>query len=252
LLGLPTTGSEQDLIRRLRAGDEEAFAELVRRYHRLMLRVASGYVQSDAVAGEVVQEAWLAVVRGIDRFEGRSSLKTWLLRIVANRAMTRGAREARSVPFSSLEGDDDEPAVSPERFHGDGEPLAGMWATPPEAWPEERLLSGEVRDLVAKAIEELPGLQRTVISLRDVEGWSSDEVRVREVVELVTEYLEGSLRGRERRRFERHIGHCSHCLRYVDQIKLTTRLEQLTREEEAEIPPGLLELFRNATREADR
>jgi RNA polymerase sigma-70 factor (ECF subfamily) len=173
----PTTGSEQDLIRRLRAGDEEAFAELVRRYHRLMLRVARGYVRSDAVAEEVVGEAWLAVVRGIDRFEGRSSVKTWLLRIVANRAMTRGAREARSVPFSSLEGEDGEPVVSPERFHGDGEPLAGMWATPPEAWPEERLLSGEVRELVAEAIEELPALQRTVVSLRDVEGWSSDEVR---------------------------------------------------------------------------
>lgn len=174
---MPTPGSEQDLVERLRTGDEAAFSELVSRYHRLMLRVARGYVRSDAVAEEVVQEAWLAVLGGIDRFEGRSSLKTWLLRIVANRAMTQGVREARSVPFAALEDEDGEPAVSRERFHPGGEPGAGSWSAPPERWPEERLLSGEVREVVAKAIGELPGLQRAVVSLRDVEGWSSDEVR---------------------------------------------------------------------------
>src|SRR5207247_3040596 len=113
--------SDAELVERLRAGDGEAFDELVRRYHRLMFRVARGYVRTDAVAEDVVQESWLAVLRGIERFEGRSSFKTWLLRIVANRAMTQGVKEARSVPFASLE-DDDEPTVSPERFHPAGEP----------------------------------------------------------------------------------------------------------------------------------
>jgi RNA polymerase sigma-70 factor (ECF subfamily) len=172
-----TQASEQDLVDRLRAGDEDAFAELVRRYHRLMLRVARGYVRTDAVAEEVVQEAWLAVLRGIERFEGRSSLKTWLLRIVANRAMTQGVKEARSVPFASLEDDDDEPTVSPERFHPAGEPGAGSWSAPPEPWPEDQLLGEETRDMIARAIEELPPMQRAVVALRDVEGWSSEEVR---------------------------------------------------------------------------
>jgi RNA polymerase sigma-70 factor (ECF subfamily) len=143
-----------------------------------MVRVARGYVRSDAVAEEVVQDSWLAVLRGIERFEGRSSFKTWLLRIVANRAMTSGVREARSVPFAALEDEgEDEPAVSPERFHAHDEPGAGSWSAPPEPWPEERLLAGEVRERVAQAIDELPGLQRAVVSLRDVEGWSSEEVR---------------------------------------------------------------------------
>jgi RNA polymerase sigma-70 factor (ECF subfamily) len=171
-----TQASEQDLVQRLRAGDEDAFMELVRRYHRLMLRVARGYVRTDAVAEEVVQEAWLAVLRGIDRFEGRSSFKTWLLRIVANRAMTQGVREARSVPFASLE-DDDEPSVSPERFHPEGEPGAGAWSAPPEPWPEDQVLADETRAVIAKAIDELPGLQRAVVSMRDIEGWSSEEVQ---------------------------------------------------------------------------
>jgi RNA polymerase sigma-70 factor, ECF subfamily len=172
-----TAGSEQDLLERLRKGDEEAFSELVRRYQRLMLRVARGYVRTDAIAEEVVQESWLAVVRGVERFEGRSSFKTWLLRIVANRAMTQGAKEARSVPFASLENDDDEPAVSPERFRPAGEPGAGAWSAPPEPWPEDRLLASETRAVISKAIDELPGLQRAVVSMRDVEGWSSEEVQ---------------------------------------------------------------------------
>ena len=161
--------SDQELVDRLRAGDETAFAELVRRYHRLMLRVARGYVRTDAVAEEVVQEAWLAVVRGIERFEGRSSFKTWLLRIVANRAMTSGAKEARSVPV--------EPSVSADHFVPEGEPGAGAWSTAPEPWPEDQLLADETRAVIDHAIEELPPLQRAVVSMRDIEGLSSEEVQ---------------------------------------------------------------------------
>jgi RNA polymerase sigma-70 factor (ECF subfamily) len=169
--------SDEALVEQLRAGDEAAFAELVRRYQRLMLRVARGYVRTDAVAEEVVQESWLAVVRGIERFEGRSSFKTWLLRIVANRAMTQGAKEARSVPFASLEDEDsDEPSVSPERFHPAGEPGAGAWSAPPEPWPEDRVLAAETRAAIERAIEELPPMQRAVVWMRDVEGWTSEEV----------------------------------------------------------------------------
>jgi RNA polymerase sigma-70 factor, ECF subfamily len=161
--------NDQELVDRLRAGDESAFAELVRRYQRLMLRVARGYVRTDAVAEEVVQESWLAVLRGIERFEGRSSFKTWLLRIVANRAMTSGAKESRSIPV--------EPSVSADHFVPDGELGAGAWSTPPEPWPEDQLLAGETRAVIERAIEELPPLQRAVVSMRDIEGMSSEEVQ---------------------------------------------------------------------------
>jgi RNA polymerase sigma-70 factor, ECF subfamily len=161
--------NDQELVDRLRAGDESAFAELVRRYQRLMLRVARGYVRTDAVAEEVVQESWLAVLRGIERFEGRSSFKTWLLRIVANRAMTSGAKESRSIPV--------EPSVSADHFVPDGEPGAGAWSTPPEPWPEDQLLAGETRAVIERAIEELPPLQQAVVSMRDIEGMSSEEVQ---------------------------------------------------------------------------
>jgi RNA polymerase sigma-70 factor, ECF subfamily len=161
--------NDQELVDRLRAGDESAFAELVRRYQRLMLRVARGYVRTDAVAEEVVQESWLAVLRGIERFEGRSSFKTWLLRIVANRAMTSGAKESRSIPV--------EPSVSADHFVPDGEPGAGAWSTPPEPWPEDQLLAGETRAVIERAIEELPPLQQAVVSMRDIEGMPSEEVQ---------------------------------------------------------------------------
>ena len=163
------------LVDGLRKGDEAAFAALMREYGAAMLRVAQMYVSSRAVAEEVVQEAWLAVLNGIGRFEGRSSLKTWIFRILANTAKTRAQREARSVPLSSLEPElgEDEPLVDPDRFVG------GSWTSPPEPWqdvPEARLLSSETRSVIERAIEELPPRQRLVISLRDVEGWPSDEV----------------------------------------------------------------------------
>ena len=165
------------LVARLRSRDEAAFAELVDRYTPSMRRLALSFVRSPAVADEVVQEAWLGVLRGIDRFEGRSSLKTWIFRIVANTAKTRGERERRTVPFSSLEGDavDGEPSVDPDRFLVDG-----AWATPPVRWdgvPETQLLSAETRGVIDRAIAELPPGQRAVITLGDVEGWPAAEIR---------------------------------------------------------------------------
>jgi RNA polymerase sigma-70 factor (ECF subfamily) len=167
------------LVAALRAGDEEAFAALIRRYGPGMLRVAQMYVSSRAVAEEVVQEAWLGALKGIARFEGRSSLKTWLFRIVVNIAKTRGVRESRSVPFSSFDDADREATVSPDRFFADTERFPGHWAVPPESWaglPEGRLVAAETMDLVRRQIERLPDAQRAVVTLRDVEGFSAEEV----------------------------------------------------------------------------
>jgi RNA polymerase sigma-70 factor, ECF subfamily len=167
------------LIEGLRSGDEAAFAALMRMYGAGMLRVAQMYVASRAVAEEVVQEAWLAVLKGIGGFQGRSSLKTWLFRIVANTAKTRGVREARSLPFSALGGEEGEPTVDPDRFLGPGERFPGHWAVPPENWaglPEERLLGEETMGVIRRELERLPSAQRAVISLRDIEGFSAEEV----------------------------------------------------------------------------
>lgn len=178
------TGEDAALLARLRAGDEAAFDELVGRHSSSMLRVARMYVPSQAVAEEVVQETWLGVLTGLDRFEGRSSLKTWLFRILVNRARTRGERERRTVPFAALAGreaDDDEPAVGPERFlPADHDRWPSHWATPPARWeesPERSLESGETLQVIRDAIERLPPMQRLVITMRDLEGWDSEEVR---------------------------------------------------------------------------
>jgi len=164
----------------LLAGDETAFEELVERYHGSLLRLAMTYVRPRSAAEEVVQDTWLGVLRGLPAFEGRSSLRTWIYRILVNQARTRGVRESRSLPFSSLAGDG-EPAVDPDRFLPPGHAAyAGHWAAAPRAWgdlPEEVLLAAETRSEVQRAIDELPPSQREVITLRDVEGWSSAEVR---------------------------------------------------------------------------
>jgi RNA polymerase sigma-70 factor (ECF subfamily) len=165
----------------MRAGDEGAFRVFVGRYHQAMIRVAARYVPSPAIAEEVVQETWMGVIRGLGRFEGRSSVKTWLFRIVENQARTRGAREPRATPFSALasDGEGGEPAVDPARFVGRGDPFAGYWATPPARFsdlPEQRLLSGETREAIEQAIAALPDRQQQVISLRDIEGWHAEEV----------------------------------------------------------------------------
>jgi RNA polymerase sigma-70 factor, ECF subfamily len=172
-------GSDGDLLAALRAGDEGAFRAVVTRHQRTMVRVASYYVRSQAVAEEVTQETWLAVIQGLDRFEGRSSLRTWIFRILANQARLRGARERRSIPFSTLAGGDDEPAVDPRRFRGSDDRWAGHWAIPPQWWsdiPAERLVEAENRAVVDEAIRALPDGQREVITLRDLEGWTSEEV----------------------------------------------------------------------------
>src|ERR671929_1259716 len=170
-------GADPELVERLRGGDEIAFTALVRAQHSVLLGVAMTYVSSRAVAEEVVQETWLGVLAGLDGFEGRSSLKTWILRILTNRAKTRGERERRSVPFSSLAPeDDDAPAVDPDRFQGPEDRYPGGWVSFPDSWPEQRLLARETLDCVQDAIRELPARQQDVIVLRDVEGWSPEEV----------------------------------------------------------------------------
>ena len=172
---------EAALVAALRAGDEDAFVGLVQRLHPSMVRLAMLYTHDRALADEVAQEAWLGVLQQLDRFEGRSTLKTWILRIVVNVAKTRSARERRTVPFSSMADSDGEAeaSVPPDRFLDPSHRWAGHWSVPPPSWrevPEERLLSLETRERIEQAIEELPAQQRAVISLRDIEGWSAAEV----------------------------------------------------------------------------
>src|ERR671923_182763 len=172
--------SDQHLIRSLKAGDERAFASLLDEYSSSLLGVAMGYVGSRAVAEEVVQETWLAVINGLDRFEGRSSLKTWIFKILTNTASTRGQRERRIVPFSSVGRDhEDAEGVDPDRFFSaDHSRYPNHWSVGPTAWetPEDGLLAGETRDIMLDAIEELPPAQRAVVTLRDIEGWPAEEV----------------------------------------------------------------------------
>ena len=201
---------ERDLLEALRSGDEAAFMVLVERYGPSMLRVARTFVPTQAIAEEVVQDAWLGVLRGLDRFERRSSLKTWIFRILTNVAKTRGERESRSVPFSSLAAaGPDEPAVDPSRFDPP-QGARGVWAAPPASWedvPEERLVAQETLALVGEAIATLPAQQRTVITLRDVEGWSSDEVRnVLQISETNQRVLLHRARSKIRRALEEHVG----------------------------------------------
>jgi RNA polymerase sigma-70 factor, ECF subfamily len=181
MLTLRTADSDEALlVAALRRGDERAFAELVARHGRVMLRIAQSHVHSRAVAEEVVQETWIAVLRGVARFEGRSSVKTWIFRILINRAKTRAEREGRCVPFSCLSADEDDDwdgAVAPERFQHPEFP--GGWSQPPADWrtiPEGRLLGRETVEQFKAAMADLPPRQQQVVALRDVEGWSAEEV----------------------------------------------------------------------------
>ena len=172
---------DQDLVERLRCRDEAAFALLVDSWSRGMSRLARSFVATNESAAEVVQDTWLAVIKGLDAFEGRSSLKTWVFRILVNTAKRRGVREGRIVPMSSLAPTEEDygPTVDPSRFLEAGHPWAGHWREFPPLWPspEQAALSGEVHAEVAVAVAALPDRQRIVITLRDVEGYSSEEVR---------------------------------------------------------------------------
>ncbi len=196
------------LVARLLDGEESAFEQVVAGLYPAMFAVARGYVRTRSVAEEVVQEAWLGVLKGLEGFEGRAKLSTWVLQIVANIARDRAVREARSLPFSSLELDDAEPVVEPERFRGADEPYPGGWRSFPTDWrtlPEERLLARETLDLVDRAIKELPEVQRTVITLRNVTGCSAAEVcELLEISEGNQRVLLHRARARVRARLERH------------------------------------------------
>ena len=201
---------DNSLVAALRAGDESAFVWLVDRYDGSLRRLARTYVSTAAAADEVVQDTWLAVVKGVDRFEQRSSLSTWLYRILANIARTKGVREHRSIPFSSAAGAFDDgsgPPVDPDRFGAIGDPGYGRWSAPPTPWdePERRATGNETVAAVRAAVETLPPAQREVITLRDLEGWTSAEVRnALDLTETNQRVLLHRARAKVRRALELH------------------------------------------------
>jgi RNA polymerase sigma-70 factor (ECF subfamily) len=208
-----SVASEEDvrLVEALRSGNESAFVSLIDMYHSSLLRLAMIFVTSQAVAEEVVQETWLGVLHGLDRFEGRSSLKTWIFRILANRAKTRAQREGRSVPFSSISeftSEIHETAIEPERFQGPDQRSPGQWVSFPRSWdeiPEERMLAQETMTRIQEAIDALPIGQREVITLRDIEGCTSDEAcNVLSISEANQRVLLHRARCKVRRALERY------------------------------------------------
>jgi len=212
---LRASSDDLTVVERLRAGDEDAFLQLVTRLTPAMRRVARMYVSTDAVADEVVQETWLGVLQGLDGFEGRASLRTWIFRILVNIAKTRGQREGRSVPFATLAGDDlDAPAFDPSSFRGPDDEFAGGWTTLPFDWrgmPEERAEGAETIRVIGRAIATLPPMQAEVIRLRDVLGWSSEEVRnVLDLSETNQRVLLHRARTKVRRALEDHFRSVAH------------------------------------------
>ncbi len=197
--------SDFSLVARLRAGEEPALIEVVRRYQGALLGLALALLPNRATAEEVVQDTWACAIEGLASFEGRSSLKTWICRILANRAKTRMIREARSVPFSALtSADSDHPAVDPDRFS-----LDGRWAEPPRSWndetPEKLVMQRQAIGCLEKALQELPATQRAVVTLRDIEGLDSDEVcNVLDIRETNQRVLLHRARSKLRRALEEH------------------------------------------------
>jgi RNA polymerase sigma-70 factor (ECF subfamily) len=177
------SAEELHLLEALRQWDETAFMMLVEQYQAALIRLARMYVSDPALAEEVVQETWLAVLRGLDRFEGRSSLKTWIFRILMNKARTRAVREGRTIPFAALESavsESDGPSVDPDRFFPPDHPADSPrhWKSPPNEWdqtPEQMLLSGETLAYIDAAIQQLKPSQREVITLRDIQGLTAAE-----------------------------------------------------------------------------
>ena len=171
--------ADATLVARLRAGDQAAFAEVVQAWTPAMLHVARSFVGSQASAEEAVQETWVAVLRGLDGFQGRSLLRTWVFSILANTARRQAERDGRQVPWSHADDDGIGPTVDPGRFRGPGEQWAGGWTAEgaPSAWhPEVMALSAEVSAVLARALDDLPPRQRAVVGLRDVHGFTADEV----------------------------------------------------------------------------
>jgi len=208
----PSHPDDAALVKRLLDGEEAAFNGLVEQYHGRLLRLAQVFVSDRASAEEVVQDTWLAVLTGLRSFEGRSALKTWIFSILTNRAKTRGERESRTIPFSALwnpSSDPDEVAVELDRFLPPDHPqLPHHWAAPPQSWgenPEQVLLAQETRSYLQKAIDSLPPAQREVITLRDIEGLSSQEVcNILGVSETNQRVLLHRARSRVRRELERY------------------------------------------------
>lgn len=202
--------AEAQLVDALRAGDEAAFAQLVREYQPSLVRVARIYVSTQAAAEEVAAETWLAVLNGIGRFEGRSSLRTWIFRILTNIAKTRAQRDGRTLPFSALQdpGRVPEAALDADRFLDPEHPRwPGHWAVRPAPWPEDAVIAAETQARLAEAIEALPATQRAVISLRDIEGWSSEEVRnALDLSETNQRVLLHRARSKVRRALESYLG----------------------------------------------
>jgi RNA polymerase sigma-70 factor (ECF subfamily) len=200
---------DAELVAALRRGDEPAFAALVDELSGPLVRLAPAHVPSRAIAEEVVQDTWVGVIRGLDRFEGRSSLRTWIFQILLNNARTRGKREQRSLPFSALgraeEGD--EPAVDADRFQGRRGEYPGHWARPPAEWdsPAVRLAGEDARRVMLEAIAALPDRQREVLALRDIQGYSAAEVcNALELTETNQRVLLHRARSKVRAALERH------------------------------------------------
>lgn len=208
---------DTDDLAALRRGDQSAFMALVRRLHPSMVRLATSYVSSREVGEEVAQDTWVAVLEELERFEGRSSLKTWIFRILTNQAKTRGVRERRSTPFSSLsvQAEAAGQVEPPESFLGESHRWAGHWAVPVHSWelPEEHLLASELGELLAQALDTLPPAQRAVVVLRDGQSLSS-----REVCELlgISEANQRVLLHRGRLRVRRAVGE------YADRLAVRT------------------------------
>ncbi len=208
-----TSSDDQQLLAGLRCGDESAYLLLVERHYTAMLRLAMIYVQDRAVAEEVVQDTWLGVLQGLDGFEGRSSLKTWMFHILANKAKTRAHREDRTIAFSSLpslDAEGDGRADAPDRLLPADHPRwPGHWTAAPRSWnslPEDRLVAHETRGRLRQAIEALPEMHRKVITLRDIEGWTTDEIcNLLEISETYQRVLLHRARSKVRQALEHYL-----------------------------------------------